>query len=264
MSEVPVLNSEGKEASRITLPWFMTLTPDRTLVKRVFFLLFSGWHQPQGRDPMAGKRYVAKSWGADHGLARVPRLHSGRAAFAPTTVKGRLTHPPRVEKVIVKKVNKKEKAKAFLFAIAATANKKLVVERGHKVPDSITLPIFFDSSVSNFTKASQVEKFLESIGLSEELKRVKNIKLRAGVSARRGRGKKRKVGPLFVVTKEEPLFRAAKNIPGVDVVDANLLSLRELAPNGRAGRLTLWSQKALEALEERVRKYAEKVSVVAS
>ncbi|MCI4438320.1 50S ribosomal protein L4 [archaeon] len=264
MSEVPVLSSEGKEASRTGLPWFMALTPDRTLVKRVFFLLFSGWHQPQGRDPMAGKRYVAKSWGADHGLARVPRLHSGKAIFAPSTVKGRLTHPPRAEKVIVKRVNKKEKAKALLFAIAATANKELVVERGHRVPDSLTLPILFDSSVSNFTKASQVVKFLESIGLSEELERVKNVKLRAGVSARRGRGKKRKVGPLFVVTKEEPLFKAARNIPGVDVVDANLLSLRELAPNGRVGRLTLWSQKALEVLEQRVRKYAEKVNIVVS
>lgn len=264
MSEVPILSNEGKEVSRVNLPWFMALTPDKTIVKRVFFLLFSGWHQPQGRDPMAGKRYVAKSWGADHGLARVPRLHSGKAIFAPTTVKGRLTHPPRAEKVIVKKVNKKEKMKAFLFAVAATANKKLITERGHKVPENLVLPVFFDSSVSNLTKASQVKTFLESIGLSEELERVREVKYRSGVSARRGRGKKKKVGPLFIVVKDEPLFKAARNIPGVSVVDVNLVSLRELAPNGRVGRLTLWSQKALEVLEQRVRKYAEKTSVIVS
>jgi len=264
MEKAIVVNKDGEKVSELELPWFMKVTPEEDFVKRIFFLLFSGWHQPQGRDPMAGKRYVAKSWGADHGLARVPRLHSGRATFAPGTVKGRLAHPPRAEKVIKKKVNKKEKVRALLHAIAATANKELVKKRGHKLPDAISLPVVFDSSVSEFSKASQVVEFLTKLGLTEELERVREVKMRAGVAARRGRAKKRKVGPLFVVTKEEKIFKASRNIPGVQVVDAELVSLRELAPNGRIGRLTLWSQKALEVIERRLSKYARKASVVIS
>ena len=46
---------------------------------------------------------------------------------------GRQAHPPRVEKVIRKEVNKKERRLAIASAIAATAVRELVEKRGHAV-----------------------------------------------------------------------------------------------------------------------------------
>ena len=52
---------------------------------------------------MAGKKTTAESRGTGSATARVPRMKSGagRAAFAPSTVKGRQPHPPKVEKRIL-------------------------------------------------------------------------------------------------------------------------------------------------------------------
>src|SRR5512141_196456 len=91
---------EGKSQGKITLPEVFTtpLRPD--VIKRAVLAIQSNRIQPQGRDPMAGKRTTAESRGTGSAIARVPRIKggSGRAAFAPSTVKGRQPHPPRAEK----------------------------------------------------------------------------------------------------------------------------------------------------------------------
>lgn len=252
---LPVLNSEGNVSLEIPRPSFMDLIPDQFVIKRVYTLMSSGWHQPQGRDPMAGKRTAARSWGVDFGLSRVPRLSTGRARFAPGTVKGRLAHPPRSEKRIIKKVNKKEKILAIQYAIAATANRELVLKRGHRLPEKISLPIVFDQSVDSIEKSDLLRGFLIKIGLSEELERLKRgQKFRSGASRLRGRSRKRRVGPL-IVTSSPSLTRAARNLPGIDISRPEVLSLRELAPNGTIGRLTLWSCDSIPVIERRLSKF---------
>ena len=92
---------------------------------------------------MAGKRTTAESRGTGSATARVPRIKggSGRAAFAPSTVKGRQPHPPRAEKKILKNIPKKEAKLALFSAIAATAQKETVASRGHKVEKVVEYPI---------------------------------------------------------------------------------------------------------------------------
>ena len=67
---------------------------------------------------MAGKRTTAESRGTGSAIARVPRIKggSGRAAFAPSTVKGRQPHPPRAEKKILKSIPKKEAKLGIIFS----------------------------------------------------------------------------------------------------------------------------------------------------
>ena len=43
--------------------------------------------------------------------------------------------------------------------------------------------------------------------------------------------------------------KAARNLPGVDVVTAKDLCAEDLAPGGDMGRLTIWTKSAIEALE---------------
>jgi len=122
---VKVFDLKGKSTGKITLPEIFStpLRPD--VIKRAVLAIQSSSIQPQGRDPMAGKRTTAESRGTGSAIARVPRIKggSGRAAFAPSTVKGRQPHPPRSEKKILKSIPKKE-AKLALFSAIPLQPKK--------------------------------------------------------------------------------------------------------------------------------------------
>ena len=130
-----IFDLQGKSTGKITLPKVFStpLRPD--VIKRAVLAIQSNRLQPQGRDPMAGKRTTAESRGTGMGISRVPRIKggSGRAGFAPSTVGGRQPHPPRAEKNIVKDIPKKEAKFALISAIAATAQKETIVSRQKKL-----------------------------------------------------------------------------------------------------------------------------------
>lgn len=46
------------------------------------------------------------------------------------------------------------------------------------------------------------------------------------------------------------MVRALRNIPGVDTVNVNRLNIRLLAPGGVLGRLTVYTQAAMEQLRD--------------
>ncbi|HDJ96454.1 MAG TPA: 50S ribosomal protein L4, partial [Candidatus Aenigmarchaeota archaeon] len=83
-----------------------------------------------------------------------------------------------------------------------------------------------------------------------ELEKVKERKVRAGKGKRRGRKYKRKKGPLIVVANDNGIFKAAKNLTGVDVCLVNNLNAELLAPGAMPGRLTIFSKAAIEKLEK--------------
>jgi large subunit ribosomal protein L4e len=203
---------------------------------------------------MAGKRTSAKSLGVGRGLARVPRIRgTSRAALVNSTVGGRLAHPPRVEKKIRELINKKEKKLATASAIAATAVPLFVEKRGH-VYNAQKLPIIIESSVLNaVTKAKEARSFLDKIGVLEDIMRVADKwRVRAGRGKMRGRKYIKPKSVLFVVeTKDAPLSRAVRNFPGVDIAVASRVSVLDLAPGGVPGRLTIYTDGALEVLKKR-------------
>ncbi len=134
--------------------------------------------------------------------ARIPRIKggSGRAAFAPSTVKGRQPHPPRAEKKILKSIPKKEAKLALFSAIAATAQKETVASRGHKIEAVADIPLIVDNAIESLTKAKEVEEALTKLGVLSDITRVRNSrKIRAGKGKHRGRKMKQAVGPLIVV-----------------------------------------------------------------
>ncbi|MHA1778236.1 MAG: 50S ribosomal protein L4, partial [Candidatus Heimdallarchaeaceae archaeon] len=110
-------------------------------------------------------------------------------------------------------------------AIAATANKDLVLKRGHVLDENIaSLPIIIDSEFENLQSTSEVFSVLKKLNLHLDLERVEKTKrIRAGVGKRRGRKYKIGKGPLIVVGEESKLYKAARNIPGVDVISVKNL-----------------------------------------
>ena len=246
-----IFDLQGKTTGKITLPnvFSTPLRPD--VIKRAVLAIQSSRIQPQGRDPMAGKRTTAESRGTGMAMSRVPRMKGGggRAAFAPSTVKGRQPHPPRVEKKILKSIPKKEAKLALISAIAATAQKETVASRGHKVEGVLQIPLIVDDAIEGLTKAKEVEETLTNLGVIQDLTRVRDSrKIRAGKGKRRGRKMKQAVGPLIVVVENKGLANAASNVPGVEVTTIANLNTEMLAPGTHPGRLTVWTTGAIEKL----------------
>ena len=248
-----LFNLEGKQIGKINLPIIFgtVLRPD--VIRRAVLAIQSSRLQPQGRDPMAGKRTTAESRGVNLGISRVPRVKggAGRAAFAPGTVGGRAAHPPTSKKKIIKRIPKKEKRLAVLSAIAATASKEVVASRGHSIEDVAQIPLIVTDDLEGLKKVKEVEEVLLHLGVLSDIFRVKDSrKVRAGKGKSRGRKIKHAVGPLIVITKNNGIMEAARNIPGVDIVTARNLNVEMLAPGAHPGRLTIWTSGAIEELDK--------------
>jgi len=250
---VKIFDLQGKPVGKTNLPavFETPLRPD--IIKRAVLAVQSSRIQPQGRDPMAGKKTSAESRGTGMGISRIPRVKGGggRAAFAPSTVGGRQPHPPRAEKKILKRISKKEARLALCSAIAATASKENVASRGHAIEDVPQIPLIVTDSIEALTKTKEVEEAFTILGVLSDVDRVKaSRKIRAGKGKRRGRKIKQAVGPLIVVAENSRLVKAASNLPGVDVVVVKNLNAELLAPGTHPGRLTLWSSSAIEQLDK--------------
>jgi large subunit ribosomal protein L4e len=262
--KLPIINATKTEVGKRELPPQFSEPVRSDIVKKAVQAIQANTRQPYGADPMAGKRASAElsrrrrkyrgSYGI--GISRVPRKILSRrgtrmnwvGAFAPGTVKGRRAHPPKAGKSWSQKVNTKERRKAIRSAISATVVKALVQKRGHLVPESY--PFILDSKVQDIQKTKDARALLQKIGLSEELKRVSVKKVRAGRGTMRGRKYRKKTGPLLVVSGRCGLIDAARNISGTDVVSVDKLNAGHLAPGVRLGRLTLFTEKAIDRLEK--------------
>ena len=54
----------------------------------------------------------------------------------------------------------------------------------------------------------------------------------------------------MIVSSDCPLVKAAQNVPGMNVAIVNSLNAELLAPGAKPGRVTLWTEKAIDALEK--------------
>jgi large subunit ribosomal protein L4e len=252
----------GNKIKSINLPsqFEEEFRPD--LIQRAVLAIQSHKRQPYGALPKAGQRSSAlvsrrrrdyrTAYG--HGISRTPRKvvwRRGRqfgwvGAFAPNTVGGRRAHPPKAQKDFSQKINDKERRKAIRSALAATCIKEIVEKRGHFFKE---IPIIIDSKIENISKTKDIENILIKLGLEKELQRINIKKIRAGKGKARNRKYRIKKGPLIVVSDICKLIKSAKNIPGIDITQINKLNTELLAPGAMPGRLTIYTEKAIEKLQ---------------
>jgi large subunit ribosomal protein L4e len=242
-----IYSLDGKVKEKIEKPQLL-LSPYRPdLIKRAVKAILANKRKPYGTSQYAGTRHVARWIGKGRGMSRVPRLADGTGSFAPGTVGGRRAHPPKAEKIWKEKINKKEKRKALLSALAATSLKELVEGRGHEFDSNLTLPVILEDKFENLTSTKKVIEVLQKLNVYQDVLRAKNkTKIRAGVGKRRNRKYKVPRSLLLVVNSLENIKRAAGNLPGVDLATPKSLNSELLAPGGVAGRLTLFTQKAFQ------------------
>jgi len=247
-----IFDLQGKAVDKVRLPAvFKTpLRPD--VIRRAVVALQSNRFQPQGRDPMAGERTTAESLGVGRGISRVSRIRGGqRAALISMAVGGRAAHPPRAEKRIQKKIPKREMKLALRSAVAATGSKETVMSRGHMIDDVPDFPLVVTDEIQGLKRVREVRDALFHLGVLPDVYRVKESRrIRAGKGKMRGRKMKQAVGPLLVISKDEGVIKAARNVPGVDVVPLESLNVELLAPGTHPGRLTVWTASAMGRLDE--------------
>lgn len=232
------------------------------IMKRAVLSIQSKNRQAYGSDEDAGLKHVTRLRKRNNafrtqkgrGFSRTPKkaLNNRGSQFywvgaeAPNTRGGRRAHGPTPEKDFDEEINDKERRKAIRSGIAATTDQELVSAR-HKYDGEV--PIVEDG-VESIEKTSELKEFLEDLGMEEELERVSEKKVRAGKGTTRGRKYRRRTGPLVVVESDDGVFQAAGNLPGVDVVRVENLNAELLAPGTQPGRLTIWSEAAVEKLED--------------
>jgi len=214
------------------------------------------------RKPMSGMKHSVEWWGKGRGVSRVMRrTGQRRAAQNPHTLGGRRAHGPKVEKDWSRKLNRNERRLARNSALTATTDITMVSNRGHRFAEEISsLPIILGDYSENGKKMDieefnlsggtrKVSAIFEALGLGDDLRRAsKGRKIRAGKATMRGRVHKTPKSVLLVVANKDGLAKAARNLPGVDVVAAKDLSAEDLAPGGDLGRLTVFTKAAVGAL----------------
>ncbi|WP_128476379.1 50S ribosomal protein L4 [Halorussus pelagicus] len=247
--QATVRNLDGEEDGTLDLPDVFSKTVRPDLIKRAVLAAQANRKQDYGADDYAGMRTSAESPGSGRGMAHVPQTN-GQGARVPQTVGGRKAHPPKEEKDRSLDINTKERKKAIRSAIAATTDADTVAERGHQFDDDLELPLVVSDDFEDLVKTKEVVSFLEAIGADADIERAEeNKSIRAGRGTTRGRKYKTPKSVLFV-TSEEP-SKAARNLAGADVATARELNAEDLAPGTHPGRLTVWTESAVEEVADR-------------
>ncbi|MBD3361749.1 50S ribosomal protein L4 [Candidatus Woesearchaeota archaeon] len=262
--ELKIFSRDNREIGKKKMPVQFSEPSRLDIIKRAVEAILGNKRQSYGAYPRAGKRhavYISKKrrrfrgvYG--HSRTRTPKkvmsqsgsMFNWVGAFAPNTRGGHRAFPPKTEKIWNKKLNKKENRKAIRSALASTLNKELVINRGHKIPEAY--PFIIGEEFESINKTKDLKAALLALGLKEELQRASKKKIRAGKGKHRARPYKKAKGPLVVVSGKCDLLQTARNIAGIDVIDIKHVNAKLLAPGCVPGRLTLFTEKAVNRMEK--------------
>src|SRR6187401_3229856 len=232
--KVSLKDLRGKDLESLELPSVFNTPYRPEIIKKVYVNVLSSQFQPQGRYPAAGEIVSAESRNTGLGIARIARARgegfqrAGQAAGVAGVRKGRLAHPPVSWK---------------------NTYKEIIEKRGHKVGKISEFPIIVSNDLEKITKTSELRKTLLSLGLEEDLARSTNIvRIPSGKSRLRGRKKHSALSCLIVVSKNSPVSKLRKSLPGVSVVSVESLSITDLVPGTKPVRLTVYTKNAIDSM----------------
>lgn len=217
------------------------------LVKRAVLSEESRMYQPKGNYKFAGLDTSARYRGRkeDFGTVKnkgiphlphevLPKGQLGKVKRVPHAVKGRRAHPPKPQKIIVERINKKEHMLALASALSFSADRDTVTKRAHS-DIGVSLPIILESGFEKLKKAKDVQKVFDSLNLGKFVEKAK----RTGTKS------------ALIVVSSAAMKKAGENLAGVDVVAASELTVKDLAPGTHPGRLTLFSESSIPEIVKR-------------
>jgi large subunit ribosomal protein L4e len=131
-------------------------------------------------------------------------------------------------------MNRKEHLKALGSALAFSADRQSVCGRARS-DIGVSLPVVLESGFEKLNKTKDVLRVMDALNLGRFIEKAK----RNGTKS------------ALIVVSEGHANRAGLNLPGVDVVKASSLTVKDLAPGTHPGRLTLFSESALPEIAKR-------------
>jgi large subunit ribosomal protein L4e len=245
-----VYDLKGEVSKELDLPASFKAELRTDVIRRAVTAIEANARQPYAPKDTAGMRHSVQTWGKGRGVSRVQRLMGGStAAQSPNNVGGRRAHPPKVEKDLGKKINRKEQMMAKLSALHATSEIELVKARGHKFDQKLTVPVVVKDDFEAVKTTKDAVEALSSIGVYDDVERAINGRnIRAGRGKMRGRRHRTPRSLLIVFSKECAGSKSVRNLTGVDVATPTSLNASLLAPGGDPGRLMLISEGALQTV----------------
>ncbi|TQE11369.1 hypothetical protein C1H46_003103 [Malus baccata] len=241
----------------VCLPDVMKASIRPDIVTFVHSNISKNSRQPYAVSRKAGHQTSAESWGTGRAVSRIPRVpgggthRAGQGAFGNMCRGGRMFAPTKIWRRWHRRVNVNQKRYAVVSAIAASAVPSLVMARGHKIETVPELPLVVNDSIEGVEKTSAALKVLKEIGAYADAEKAKDShSIRPGKGKMRNRRYINRKGPLIVYgTEGAKLVKAFRNIPGVDIINVERLSLLKLAPGGHLGRFVVWTKSAFEKLD---------------
>ncbi|HKL23336.1 MAG TPA: 50S ribosomal protein L4 [Candidatus Nanoarchaeia archaeon] len=257
---------DGKKGKEITLPSFFSETVRKNLIQKI--IEAKKTQQPYSPNPVAGQQYSAsgklkhhrKVWKSQYGrgISRIPRKIMTRkgsqfhwvGATSPNTRGGRRAHPPKIISLFgLPRINKKEMKLAMKSALSATVSPEWVSKRyasleGIKIDN---LPLIVESKIVELKTKDLLSTLKKILGENLFDLAIRQKTIRSGRGKLRGRKYKSNLGVLLVVGNDEKLKTTA-----FDVKTVKALGINDLA-NGAPGRLTIYTEKAIKDLEEKIK-----------
>jgi len=253
---VTVYATDASTSGEVPLPAVFSAPIRPDLVRFVHTNMAKNNRQPYAVSHAAGHQTSAQSWGTGRAVSRIPRVQgggtqrSGQAAFGNMCRGGRMFAPTRVWRKWNRKINLNQRRYAVASALAASAVPPLVMARGHKIDEVPEMPLVVGGGFEAIAKTAKAVEALTALGCDDDVDKCKaSKKMRAGKGKMRNRRYTMRRGPLIVHDAEEGIKRAARNLPGVDLVQVERLNLLQLAPGGHMGRFCIWTEAAFAKLD---------------
>jgi large subunit ribosomal protein L4e len=212
--------------------------------------------QPYAVYHQAGHQTSAQSWGTGRAVSRIPRVagggtqRCGQGAFGNMCRGGRMFGATKIWRKWHRKINVNQRRFAVASALAASAIPPLVMARGHLIDAVPELPLVIGGDVESVKKTAAFAKLLGAFGCGADVDKVKESKkVRTGKGKMRNRKYVMRKGPLVCYDAADGVELAARNLPGVDLVQVERLNLLQLAPGGHVGRLIIWTEAAFKKLD---------------
>jgi len=260
-----ILTTEGKQGKEIALPKCFSAEIREDIVAKV--LEAQKTKQPYGPSLVAGKQHSASGklihrrhvWKSQYGrgMSRVPRKIMMRrgsqfnyeGATSPNTKGGRRAHPPKPASMInTLKINKKEMKIALCSALTATTDSQIIQKRYAKLRETKidNVPLVVEDKLLKLKTKELITTIEKILGKDIFNVAIKKKTKRAGQGTKRGRKYKSNAGMLLVIGKNEKAPANGK----IEIQKALEVSVSDLARGG-LGRLTMYSEKAIEELKNR-------------
>jgi len=253
---ISVFSLSGEKTSSTTLPAVFEAPIRPDVVQFVHTNMNKNNRQAYAVSIRAGKEVTAHSWGTGRAVARIPRVggggtsRSGQGAYGNMCRGGHMFAPTKTWRKWNRKINTTQKRYAVASALCASVIPALVMARGHNVEEVPEIPLVLDSALESTKKTSAAKEILNAVGAYDDVEKAANSKqIRAGKGKMRNRRYTSRRGPLVIYKENDGVAQAFRNLPGVELCCVSRLNLLQLAPGGHMGRFCVWSQAAIDELD---------------